>query len=185
MRRWWLVVGVVGVAAQDALWLRYTPVPEGVATSLYGALRGAEVTCVSDEEDDLRKVDPSRHAVLDAVKSELAHLEAMVGSRRSRGGRPSVVVNVSARAFSSLGDEGFRVLGGGVGIEAATGSGALYGAFRLLGFVQRREPLPATAYESAPAMRLRQCPEACQRLSTEGPSLVPRGRTDVCVARVA
>ncbi|KAH8044422.1 alpha-glucuronidase [Aureococcus anophagefferens] len=51
-----------------------------------------------------------------------------------------------------LGAEGYRLRG--ATIEAATASGAFYGAFALLGLIQRREPLPAVR-TSVPRTRLR------------------------------
>ncbi|KAH8058491.1 alpha-glucuronidase [Aureococcus anophagefferens] len=139
--------------AHDALWLRYNEVPAATRTSLYGALEGANVAIVADA-DDPAALDPTREIVLDAVGDELMAAFAAMFPAAGPTPRPRrALVNVSSRAFASeLGAEGYRLRG--ATIEAATASGAFYGAFALLGLIQRREPLPAVR-TSVPRTRLR------------------------------
>ena len=151
-----IVVHGVADAAHDALWLRYTEVPAATRVSLYGEIERADVAVVADPNDD-PKLDPTRGVVLDAVRDELtAGIDAMLPAAGAPPARARLLVNVnvSSRAFSrAVGAEGYRLRG--ATIEAATASGAFYGAFALLGLVQRREPLPAVATTSVPATRLR------------------------------
>jgi alpha-glucuronidase len=64
---------------------------------------------------------------------------------------------VSIEPEEALGKEGFRIgrsAAGGVTVVAATASGALYGSFRLLSYLQRGEAIPSN-FTSTPAMALR------------------------------
>ena len=63
-----------------------------------------------------------------------------IGSRRASSSSPGGAVSGGGASSSSGG--------------AASSSGALYGAFRLLGYLQRGEPLPSNL-TSIPAMKLR------------------------------
>ena len=79
---------------------------------------------------------------------------------------PPLTVTVDPNRLSAvLGGEGYRILpsspegpegrGSGIAVEAATASGAMYGAFRLLSYMQRRVALPPSPTDSVPATRLR------------------------------
>ena len=65
---------------------------------------------------------------------------------------------MSINAHQALGEEGFAIgitaEDGSVEIRARTASGALYGSFRFLSYLQRGEEVPQTV-TSVPAMKLR------------------------------
>ena len=63
---------------------------------------------------------------------------------------------VSIDSHNGQGTEGFTLLGApSFGIVADTASGAFYGAFRFLSFLQQHKPIPAGNFTSSPAMALR------------------------------
>lgn len=80
------------------------------------------------------------------------------GGAGAAGGRLLVSVGNTSAADRALGLEGFRISrsppSGQVTLRAASPSGVIYGAFRLLSYLQRGEPLP-TSFTSVPAMKLR------------------------------
>ena len=144
----------------DPLWLRYPRILNGNLLH----------TCRSQ----ISSVRVSAGAVNDAVSiAQLRSAAAELGLGLSgmlgkditptccidqsdlRAARGELVVSIEADA--SLGKEGFRIGRsgfGGVTLEAATASGALYGSFRLLSYLQRGEAIPSN-FTSTPAMALR------------------------------
>ena len=145
-----------GWAAPDPMWLRYTLHPNATALQQ----RIARVTVIGDEPTC---ADADEVARLTTVAAELGEgLSAMLGRdtptsccNASSAGAGALVVTVSAE-HAALGAEGFAIANAddGVAISASTGSGALYGAFRLLAYLQRREEIPISTTER-PAMTLR------------------------------
>eukprot|EP01052_Picozoa_sp_SAG31_P068660 SAG31_NODE_27468_length_425_cov_1.426380_1_plen_108_part_01 len=84
---------------------------------------------------------------------------AEVGGEGGREGVGRLLVSIdnTSSAHKALGSEGFHIgrsPNGQVTLRAASSSGVLYGAFRLLSYLQRMEPLP-TNFTSVPAMKLR------------------------------
>jgi hypothetical protein len=76
------------------------------------------------------------------------------GTKEPRG---TLYVEVG-RDFSKFGAEGFKIGrtdDGDVTVQAMTPSGALYGSFRLLSYLQREERVPGPEFVSIPAMPLR------------------------------
>ena len=174
-------------AAEDPLWLRYTPVLDAplrasyLAAGLGGPVRLSHVPRETDS-------DAKTELQLRVVEKELTRgISAMLRGSPAVGHAasalhvqtpqlppqlppPPLTVTVDPNRLSAvLGSEGYRILpsspegsgersagrGSGMAVEAATASGAMYGAFRLLSYMQRRVPLPTAPTDSVPATRLR------------------------------
>ena len=151
--------------APDPLWLRYEPVPNA---SLYSTIRSVAVradaaTCQEDKvalqgiADELstalsgllgRDVPSACCCAGDVAEDDGAVTVAVDAAALEDGGASTVAVDAGAK----FAREGYAVERARV--EAATASGAWYGAFKLLSYVQRRLPLPERD-ASAPAMELR------------------------------
>lgn len=150
----------------DEMWLRQPLVGSQALRRTYRSQLGRAVDIHAEAPV---VADPVARAQLYTVVEELSGgLRRLLGanvttsccthnrsSRRSNtAGR--LTVEVSAAHVASLGMEGFDLSStdNAVVMRAATASGALYGAFRLLSYVQRALPLPSQTQE-APDMELR------------------------------
>ena len=113
--------------------------------------------------------DAEQLAQLQTVAAELgAGLGRLLGAKvptsccngTGGSGAGELAVEVRLAARPTLGAEGFALAAAagdpiyGASIRAASASGALYGGFRLLSFMQRGLPLPEE-HESVPQMELR------------------------------
>ena len=165
-------VGAVGADAAipplppgaDPLWLRYPLVLDRNLLHTYRTL----ITSVSVSVGKKGKSDAATLAQLRAAAAELGlGLSGLLGAEitatccaSSADSAPAggeLVASIVPDSDGSLGAEGFRVgrsKEGGVTLQAATGSGLLYGSFRLLSYMQRGEAIPRSL-TSAPAMALR------------------------------
>ena len=154
----------------DPLWLRYdTPVPNPATY--------AKIASISVKADARVCKDPAARPALQAVADELSTaLTGLLGravpstccgcgggdTDGDTDGDTTTTLLVSVgdattdAATVDLGPEGFTIAGPH-GITAATASGALYGAFKYLSFVQQHRPLPlpASPFTSQPAMKIR------------------------------
>jgi alpha-glucuronidase len=162
--------GAVSDGGFDPLWLRYPRVSAGERLSEYRSLLGTSALVVCEAGADCQ--DATSHLQLVAVADELqVALRGLLGvpaynvSTGSAGGwRPaaglvaSVLGGDDAAATAALGKEGYQIRtqgddsdGGGaaaeVRVEAASASGLLYGAFKLLSLLQQHKPIPRR-YES-------------------------------------
>lgn len=163
-----LVLGRTGSATPlplgaDPLWLRYPLIADSAHLHSYRALLGDGT--VSVESGGL--TDASSLAQLHACAEELSDgLSGLLGLKISASccspgpsassGPAALTVRV-VPSDAALGEEGFRLSrssSSGVILEAKAASGALYGSFRLLSFLQRGEPVPSN-FTSTPAMALR------------------------------
>ena len=157
----------------DEMWLRFRLVSNATALKEY---RGVFESSVAVEADAATLAQPGEVAQLETAATELAAgLSALLGRNVTASccaaqpmpspgaGEGGLHVSVAGSAVDALGAEGFRLLQpaapvGGVALEAASASGALYGAFRLMQRLQLGEPLPragALPWVVKPAMTLR------------------------------
>jgi alpha-glucuronidase len=164
----------------DPLWLRYPQVAHRKSLLAYREALGGGVSVTAD---GAKPPTGATLVQLRAAASELemglsgllgrhvpasccraaastAASEAADGSAAApaAAGRLLVSVGNASASDRALGPEGFRITRSPTGqvtsLRAASSSGALYGAFRLLGYLQRGEPLPSNL-TSIPAMKLR------------------------------
>ena len=131
--------------APDPLWLRYEPVPNA---SLYSTIRSVAVradaaTCQEDKV--------ALQGIADELSTALSGLlgRDVPSACCCAGDVDDGALTVAVDAGANFAREGYAVEHARV--EAATASGAWYGAFKLLSYVQRRLPLPERD-ASAPAM---------------------------------
>jgi hypothetical protein len=146
----------------DEMWLRQAVIVDETLLKAYRAQIGA----VAVRADPEIFVDRTEEAQLHTVAEELsAGLTRMLGVNVTAaccdaaklgdlGGMLSVHVTAAAR--ERLGAEGFQISSteSTASLTAATASGALYGSFRLLSYIQRGVSLPRE-FESVPDMELR------------------------------
>ena len=133
--------------APDPLWLRYEPVPNA---SLYSTIRSVAVradaaTCQEDKVALQGIADELSTALSGLLGRDVPSACCCAGDVAEDDGALTVAVDAGA----NFAREGYAVEHARV--EAATASGAWYGAFKLLSYVQRRLPLPERD-ASAPAM---------------------------------
>ena len=149
----------------DPLWLRQGLVADAAQLRLFRQQLGA----VAIAADEAVLADAHEVAQLRTAAEELSSgLSRMLGrnvsatccSSKPASAHGHLAVSVAEAHLSTLGTEGFTLASAdgdplyAASLRAATASGALHGAFRLLGYVQRTEPLPQEL-ESIPQMELR------------------------------
>ena len=144
----------------DDLWLRY----DRIGNETYRSMLLDRIERVAVVGDAPTCSDKGERARLDAASAELGDaLSSMLGratptsccdatAAAAAEEDATLVLSVGAAYAKDAGAEGFAI--SDLAITAGSASGALYGAFRFLSFVQRREPLPRALAE-APSMTLR------------------------------
>ena len=161
------------MASPDELWLRYPKVADRSRLNAYRALLGGGAKVCAEPPPAVGSAALAQlHSVASELETGLSGLlgeaipVACCGSVESPSdallegvppGMLRVIIGNSSASDAALGREGFaigRSSSGGATLRAATPSGALYGAFRLLGYLQRGEELPPEL-TSSPAMELR------------------------------
>jgi alpha-glucuronidase len=159
----------------DEMWLRMGMVTDEAMLHQYQQLIKRVV--VVGEEEVLK--DATQVKQLHTAASELSTgLSSLLGitiaaqccsntSTTTTTTQKNGTLHVEVGLQHGLGDEGFAIDrndGGGVRVRANTASGALYGSFRLLSYIQRSEAIPGgggkgqqqqTHFISIPAMELR------------------------------
>jgi hypothetical protein len=145
----------------DEMWLRQERVP-GALLKAYRA----QISSVSVSADAPTKADGVAVAQLHTAAEELregvtrllgVNITATCCDAGSAAGKGTgLSVHVTAAARSRLGYEGFALesTSSGAVLTAGTASGALYGSFRLMSYIQRGVALPQEL-ESIPQMELR------------------------------
>jgi len=174
----------VDASSVDALWLRFPLVADRARLFTYKSLirsvmvNGADLTSSSVAQVQLQTSADELSASLGSLLGRKTPSRCCAGATPSpHGGDLQVTVNSSFE--TDLGKEGFRIgrhsagklttptikymsnlhvpltaTSAGVTLDAATPSGALYGVYHFLGYLQRAEPIPES-YRSSPAMHLR------------------------------
>eukprot|EP01044_Picomonas_judraskeda_P025769 COSAG03_NODE_7586_length_897_cov_1.532581_1_plen_189_part_10 len=165
-----VLCAVVAVgAAEDGsqAWLRYKLAPADVLLSYRTDFAARLVQVVASESvlDDaagLAQLQTAAHELSGGLTQILGYNVTYECCKTTPDKKPaSGTLHVEVvEAASGLGEEGFeidRTDSGDVLIRAGTASGALYGSFHLLSFMQRAEPVPgsASALRSTPALGLR------------------------------
>ena len=163
-----VLCAVVAVAAEDGsqAWLRYKLAPPDVLLGYRNdfAARLVQVGAsksVLDDAAGLAQLQAAAHELSDGLTQILGYNVTYACCRTPDEEPASGTLHVEVmEAATSLGKEGFeigRTGSGDVLIRAGTASGALYGSFHLLSFMQRAEPVPgsASALQSIPALGLR------------------------------
>jgi hypothetical protein len=139
-------------------WLRYRLAPAAVLPSYHTtfAAKLVQVTgAAAGDADELAQLHTAA-AELSAGLTQLLGVNVTSSCCNSTNdhteaptsGTLHVQVERDTAVSKELGDEGFeigRTAGGDVQIRAATASGALYGSFHLLSYLQRAEAIPAAA----------------------------------------
>ena len=152
----------------DPLWLRYPLVADRAKLLAYRAALGGRVRVSASPApaagsaalEQLRSTASELEAGLSGLLGQpiAAHCCAAASNVASAlAGTLAVTVGNTTAAEQALGHEGWGITRSPEGqytLSAASPSGALYGAFRLLGYLQRGEPLPEN-HMSVPAMKLR------------------------------
>jgi hypothetical protein len=155
------------LAPPDPLWLRYPLVSDKNRLVEYrGAITTVRVAAAEPADN---------HTLLqlEAASSELrlglsgllgqpmhvacCHAVALGAGAATSEATTQLLVQVVPSRLAALGPEGFSIgrAASGVTVDAATPSGLLYGAFKLLSLMQQHKALPSDYYESAPAMERR------------------------------
>ncbi len=162
-----------GLAAHelDEMWLRQPVVSDAARLKTYRS-QIREVVVRADVEHQSDEVSLQQlHTVADELGQSLTRLlgvnipaaccNASRGDSGYSGGRNgTLTVHVSAAHTATLGMEGFALAAAdgdplyAARVDAATPSGALYGCYRLLSYVQRGAPLPQVL-QDVPQMELR------------------------------
>ena len=132
----------------DEMWLRQEQVADLALLKVYRA----QINAVAIRADARFLKDATESAQLHTVAEELsAGLSRMLGMNitaeccdNAKLSDGTLSVSVSAAAREHLGAEGFRISStkSAASLTAATASGALFGAFRLLSHIQRGISLP-------------------------------------------
>ena len=153
----------------DPLWLRYPEVVDRAKLLAYREVLGGGVKVSAASAPGSAALE-QLHAAVSELQIGLSGLlgqpvsahccapaDGASGAAALAGGTLAVNIGNTTAAEHVLGSEGFRISRSPAGqytLSAASPSGALYGAFRLLGYLQRGEPLPEN-HMSVPAMKLR------------------------------
>ena len=153
----------------DPLWLRYPEVVDRAKLLAYREVLGGGVKVSAASAPGSAALE-QLHAAVSELQIGLSGLlgqpvsahccapaDGASGAAALAGGTLAVNIGNTTAAEHALGSEGFRISRSPAGqytLSAASPSGALYGAFRLLGYLQRAEPLPEV-FTSVPAMKLR------------------------------
>ena len=150
-------------AELDAMWLRQPVVANPAKLAAYKR----QLKSVAVHADAASLADEAALAQLHTVAEELGQgLTNLLGTTipatccddaTTAGGAGMLVVDVGPTHAAATGMEGFGITSGSGNVttlRAATASGALYGAFRLLSYVQRGAALPVQLIDR-PRMELR------------------------------